>query len=193
MTGSYRIRCHVGETEFEVEGPERSYVEQKFSELWAQLLGTPAPQPQAAPARPARAKRAKKAKQATRRGKPRGDGEAKVAGVDAVVSAIEADDDFERVAHAVLANRSQLGRILTALYYADKYGADPYLTVADVERVTSKLGARVAKENVGKVLRGRGKAFVSTASAKKNGGARRVKINQRGLRDFRRMLREIAS
>lgn len=184
MHPRYRVRLRRGDIEVEVESSEQSYVDQKLSELLAELTDT-VPSPK----RDAKTDRSD-TPSGSKRSRPDGRTRRSDHQLLDLVQSIREHEDIPAIDNKILSRSPQLPRILLCLYYGELYFPDPYLTTGEVEFVTDQLGVRVRRGNVGAVLK-KSPRMVTTDAVRKQGAVVGYKLTRNGKQHFEGLLKKV--
>ena len=168
-----------------MESSEKSYVDQKLTELLAELSdGVPSPKHGAKTDAKRRPKGAGSNRVPSR---PPGRTMRSEEELHGLVQYIRQHDNIDAVDHRVLSSSSQLPRILMCLFYGGQQFDDPYLTTGEVEFVTDQLGVRIKRSNAAQVLKKNPK-FVTTDAVRKKGAVVGYKLTRNGTKHFAGLL-----
>lgn len=181
MCDHYRVRLRRGDIEVEVASSKQSYVDQKLSELLAELTdGVPSlqrdPKPHAKGTESSSAPRQSAGR--TMRSEQE---------LHGLVQYIQQHDDITAVDRSILSSSSQLARVLMCLFYGKQHFADPYLTTGEIEFVTNQLGVRIRRSNAGTALRNNPRCF-TTDAVRKKGAIVGYKLSRAGGKHFAELL-----
>lgn len=102
------------------------------------------------------------------------------------VSAINDDDDHDKIEENILNKSGQLPRIIMCLYFAKNVFGSP-LTTGDIQTITDQLGIKIGSANAANTIKGNLKYFTADAVRKK-GAVIKYKLNRKGNEAYNKIL-----
>jgi len=182
MENIYRVSYKIGSFEIEVESSDKEYVDSKLRELLARG-GDKAIQIEQRDKKVVRPENMTPKKSGETSDRTEVEGSIDIA---AIVSAINDNDDHEKIEINILNKSGQLPRIIMCLYFAeDVYGAP--ITTGDIHSITDQLGIKISAANAGTTIKNHQKYFAAD-TVRKKGAVIKYKLNRKGNEAYKKLL-----
>lgn len=105
-----------------------------------------------------------------------------------VVNRVKDDERYELIEANILSRRSELNRVLLALFFAHQIDPLARMSTSEIELITDQLNARVKAQNVNRALKGAGNRFVSTDKVRSGRAQIKYRLNRAGVDEVNRLL-----
>jgi hypothetical protein len=181
MDSNYRVRYKNGDFEIEVESSDKNYVDAKIIELIAkELSGVSTKKNQEKKSTHPKKNSIKKTKINA------SENTEEPVDITAIVSAINDDDDHEKIEEQILNKSGQLPRIIMSLYFAQEVLNSP-ITTGDIQTITDQLGIKIGSANAANTIKGNLKFFTAD-TVRKKGAVIKYKLNRKGIDAYKKIL-----